>query len=77
MVPLASVDGGSEPGAGRNTFVYTQSNVNCAVFVNDPKRRFPRLIARKGRTATFSDFSEASLTYQYRRWPSSFQTTQS
>ncbi len=58
MIPLASVDGSSKAGTGRNTFVYTQSAVNSAVFAIDPKRHFPRLITRKGGTATLSDFSE-------------------
>jgi hypothetical protein len=43
---------------GGNSSVYTQSNINSAVFVNDPKRPFPRLAMRKGGTATLSNFSE-------------------
>jgi hypothetical protein len=58
IIPLASVDGGSESGTGKNTFVYTKPAVNSAVFANYPKRPFPQLITRKGGTATLSDFSE-------------------
>jgi hypothetical protein len=58
---LASVDGGSELGTGGNTFVYTNPAVNSAVFANDPKRPFPRLITKRGGTATLSDFSEVTV----------------
>jgi hypothetical protein len=77
MVPLASVDGGSEPGTGRNTFVYTQSVVNSAAFANDPNEPFPRFITGKRVRGDDPDFSELIVDSSIQEKESSFQPTPS
>lgn len=74
---MASVDGGSEPGTGRNTFIYTQSVVNSAAFANDPNEPFPRFITGKRVRGDDPDFSELIVDSSIQEKESSFQPTPS
>jgi hypothetical protein len=71
------VDGGSEAGARKNTFVYTQSNVNSSGFANDPNERFPRFITGKRVRGDDPDFSEVIVDSSIQEKESSFQPTPS